>query len=190
MRNLLHSLRHNLAGLARFSGRDDRATFWPYACVIVGLAIAAMMAIMLPAMADNMVKVQQFATAHPELATVQTGPGSYSVTIEGNHPELMPDMRPMIGGVASITTVAVLLLAAAVARRLHDRGVSALLALPTLLFLSVSCLLTPHVIASIPGDGMPAMGLLFALFVNNLLYLASLVGLVALLGGASRPQTR
>lgn len=34
MARIFASLRHNLLGLARFSGRDARQTFWPFAIVV------------------------------------------------------------------------------------------------------------------------------------------------------------
>ena len=108
--------------LASFSGREDRASFWPYAAFVFGLSMVGMFAVMIPAMAESMRKMQNFAAEHPDQATVTSGPGQYSISIEGNHPELMPDTGGMITAISIILLIAVMLYAAAVVRRLHDRG--------------------------------------------------------------------
>jgi len=138
------------------------------------------MAVMLPEISVSMERMQKFAAKHPELATIQQGPGSYSISIQGNHPELMPDMGNMMGMMAIVFVIVVALFAAAVARRLHDRGKSGvwgLLPLPFIIFASV---MMPKVFAQNP----PNMGLFFAIFINNMLYIASLIFLVVLLAGA------
>jgi uncharacterized membrane protein YhaH (DUF805 family) len=178
------SIRHNLANLLRFSGRDSRRTFWPYAIAVVLLDIAAMTAAMLPIMAESFGRMQRFAVEHPEQATVDSGPGHYSITIHGNHPELMPDVTPIFTTIALIVAATILLLGAAVARRLHDRqlrGAWGLIPLPFLGFASVAM---PRLFASMRTGNPPDMRLFAAMFVNNALYLAALATLVVLLVGA------
>ena len=77
---LVSTIRYNLVNLATFSGRETRAQFWPYAAFVFVLSIAGMMAVMLPEMSASMERMQKFATEHPDMATVQQGPGSYSIT--------------------------------------------------------------------------------------------------------------
>jgi uncharacterized membrane protein YhaH (DUF805 family) len=177
---------HNLAGLARFSGRDSRRLFWPYASLIVVLLFVAAAMVVLPEVAQSMARMQRFAAAHPEAAMIQSSPGSYSISIEGNHPELAPDFAGIMGGMAAMSAAAIGLLAAAVVRRLHDRGKSGAWGALPLPFLAFGAAAMPHIMASF-GKGEPDITAFFAMFVNNILYLASLFYLVMLLGGAGTP---
>jgi uncharacterized membrane protein YhaH (DUF805 family) len=126
--------------------------------------------------------MQRFAAEHPESATVESGPGHYSITIQGYHPELMPDVAPVMVGIAAMTAITVLLLAAAVARRLHDRGRTGLIGLLPLPFLAYACVVMQRFFASSRSDG-PDMLLFLSLFLNNLLYLGALLFLVVQLAG-------
>ncbi len=116
------TIRYNLFNLANFRGRETRAQFWPYVVFVIVLATIGMSLVMVPSMIAEMTRLQRFAAEHPELATIQSGPGSYSISIQGDHPELMPDFGGMMAGMAVVIVVAIALLAAAVTRRLHDRG--------------------------------------------------------------------
>ena len=117
---------HNITRLATFSGRDTRAQFWPYA----GVVFAVMMVIYSVAFATRMgpliAKTHAYTLNHPEQATVTTGPGHYSVSIEGEAPELtraFEDMAQTVLGASGVMVVVlVALYAAAVVRRLHDRA--------------------------------------------------------------------
>jgi len=180
---ILASIRHNLANLFRFSGRQSRALFWPYAIVIVVLDVLAMFALMVPAMAESFARVQSFAAAHPDQATVESGPGHYSVTVQGFHPELMPEMSLLSSGIAVIAAASVILLAASVSRRLHDRNRRGWWGLLPLPFLAFSLIMMPRFSASVPAGGLPDMQLFMAIFLSNALYLLSLVILVVLLSG-------
>ena len=171
----------HLKRLIDFRGRESRADFWPFALSIIGLSFVAIAAAMFGPMTDAMRRMQEFARTHPDQATVTSGPGHYSIQIEGHHPELMPDFGSMIGGMSVITVVVVALLAAAVTRRLHDRGWAGFWALVPVALLTSGLLLMPKVMAGDP----PEMRLFFLLFFNNLLYIASLAGLIALLVGGS-----
>jgi uncharacterized membrane protein YhaH (DUF805 family) len=178
------SLRHNLAHLVRFSGRDGRRTFWPYAVAVIALDMVAMAASMLPIMADTFARMQRFAAEHPDQTTVESGPGHYSITIHGNHPELMPDMSLLCTTVAVIGGVTILLLAAAVTRRLHDRRLRGWWGLLPLPFLGFGAVMMPRLFANVQSGGPPDMRLFGVVFVNNALYLAALATLVVLLVGA------
>jgi uncharacterized membrane protein YhaH (DUF805 family) len=183
---LLASTGHNLRNIARFSGRESGAQFWPYAIIVVLLVAGAIVALLLPEMSQAMAKAARFAAEHPDQATIESAPGSFSITIHGNHPELMPDFAMMSRGVAAITIVAVALLAAAVARRLHDRDRSGLWGVLPLPFLAFAIVMMPRIAANFAA-GAPDFGLFFALFFNNLAYLVSLFVLIALLAGKATP---
>lgn len=178
------SVRHNLARLASFSGRDTRAQFWPYAIVIFVLLNLAMVAIIAPQIVATIHKMQQFAMQHPDQVTVVQSQTSYSMTIHGSHPELMPNFGAIFHAMIPIIAVFVALYAAAVARRLHDRGKTGLLGLLPLPFLAYGFVEMPRLLTENPL----AIGQIFALFVNNVLYLASLVLVIFLLAGPSAPE--
>lgn len=180
----LKAIGYNLANLINFKGRETRSQFWPYVALIIFLSFAGMGAVMLPEMNASMERMQRFAAEHPDQATVEQGPGTYSITIHGNHPELMPD----IGGVMTMITVGfvviIVLLAAAVARRLHDRGKSGAWGLMPVPFIIFACVMMPRIFAQF-AQGAPDLGMFFVLFFNNMLYIAALIFLMVLLCGAS-----
>ena len=124
MNTFIDSMRHGFTSLTRFSGRDPARRFWPYVGAVIALFFAAAAATMAPIMNGAFARMRTFAAEHPDQATVTEGPGSYSIQIHGNHPELMPDMTPFFTVMQVGCAMAVLLLAAAVTRRLHDRGLS------------------------------------------------------------------
>lgn len=110
------SIRHNLGGLLSFSGRQTPAQFWPYAIGLYLLSMIAGMAIAIPAMVRMMTNLQQYIAAHPH-GLPPPAPGQ----LPGLPPGLMPDFSGMAVPMAATNIVLVLLLAAAIVRRLHDR---------------------------------------------------------------------
>jgi uncharacterized membrane protein YhaH (DUF805 family) len=100
----------------------------------------------------------------------------------------MPDLTPFFAVMQIGCAVVVALLAAAVARRLHDRGRRGWWGLPPAIFLAVGLSLFPHFFhATLSGEVTPATMAMFGLILaNNLLYLASLVLLTILLAGSGQ----
>jgi uncharacterized membrane protein YhaH (DUF805 family) len=181
---MLESIRYNLKSLARFSGRDGRGRFWPYAGAVLVLAWMSVWLVMAPGILGSFARVQQFAREHPDQTTVYSGPGHYSVSIEGAHPELMPDVLGMMYGVAAVSAVTVLLLAAAVARRLHDRGRTGAWGLVPAVLLATGFLGMSREFAGFGTGRPPDPGWFFLIFFNNMAYLASLIFLVVQLASA------
>lgn len=181
----IRAVRYGLANLVNFSGRTRRAKFWPYVAFVIFLSFAGMGAVMLPEMSSSMERMQRFAEENPDQATVERGPGSYSITIDGYHPELMPDFSRLMSQIVVGFVAIIFLLAAAVARRLHDRGKSGAWGLAPIPFIVFASVATPILFNQFSEGGSPDLGLFFALFFNNVLYLVSLVYLIALLCGAS-----
>jgi uncharacterized membrane protein YhaH (DUF805 family) len=138
--------------------------------------------------AGNFQKTIAYAEAHPDKATVTRSGGSVTVTIHEPTPELLPDMAPMFLGLRVIAPIIVLLLAAAVTRRLHDTGRSGLWGLPPVVFLGVGLALFPSLFQRLMAGDDSAIGLLLPLFANNLAYLASLGLLVICLCLSSKPD--
>lgn len=187
MNELVGAVRHGLRNLASFSGRDPRQQFWFYALFVYALGTVAGMVTMVPLMASAFARMQRFAAEHPELTEVRSGPGHYSIRVKGDHPELMPDMSLFFIVVAAVSVVSVLLLAAAVTRRLHDRGMTGWWGLLPLPFLGTGLILFPRMFSSAMLGAEPDMQMFGLLFVNNLVYLGLLGLLIWALCGKSDP---
>lgn len=185
---VITAFEYNLTNLLNFRGRENRAQFWPYVGLVIALSFLALAMVMLPAISATMIRMQRFATEHPELATVEQGPGTYSITIRGYHPELMPDVGHAMLTMAPVLIVTVSLIAGAIARRLHDRGKSALWGLAPFPFLLVAALAFPTLFQQNPTNMAAFLPLFFALFLNNALYLAALAYLFVLLIGDGTPS--
>src|ERR1700753_2561765 len=113
-RAAMKAILHCLGNIGPCAGRESRGFFWTYAAAILILGMIGMAAVLVPIMADTMVKMQKFAMAHPESATIASGPGQYSISIQGNHPDLMPDFGAILPDIAAAVALIVLLVAAAV----------------------------------------------------------------------------
>lgn len=174
------TLFHGFRNLLRFGGRDPRTPFWLHAMLVTALATIGAVATILPAIADSFARMQRFAAAHPEQAHVERTASSYSIRIDGYHPELMPDLRSTTIHLGLVVALLVVLMAAAVARRLHDSGRSGWWGTMPLPFLAFGVIAMGKIMAGI-GAGSPDFGWFFLLFCNNLIYLATLVALVVLL---------
>lgn len=175
----MNAILNGFRRLADFKGRDKRAQFWPYALTVVALSFIGLWLGMIPAMTTIFEQASAVAATHPEAATVVSGPGHYSVEI---HDEAyMPDMGPFFLvlriGVAAI----VILLAAAVTRRLHDTGRAGYWGVPPVIFLTLGLTAFPIVMEKFMEEDGFGMSLFMLLFLNNMLYIASLIGLIILL---------
>ena len=173
-------------GAARFSGRDARSHFWPYAIFLFLLNGAATLLAVVPLMMDLFERIRRFAIEHPEHVRVESGPGHYSIKIQGYHPELMPDLGGFALSLAVVGAATAALLAAAVVRRLHDRDSSGLWGLMPLPFLALGFALIPKLFSGF-ATAAPDMRLFFLLFLNNLCYLSALVALIVMLAKRGTP---
>lgn len=180
------AIRFNLENLANFNGRQARSSFWPYTGAVLVLALFGMMLAMVPELMSTIGRVETFIAGNPELATVNQSAGQYSVQIEGSHPEFFPNVTIIFAATGVVVAATIALLAAAVTRRLHDRGLSGLWGLaPALLVFSGLTIITTLFGQITSDDGAPSVGLFLLGFANNLLYLASLVFLLVQLAGSS-----
>lgn len=174
------AIKNGFGSLLRFSGRDRPGLFWPYAAVVFVVMMVVAMATMVPIVSSSFSRMERFAAEHPELATVEQSAGGTSITIQGDHPELIPDFGAFFLVLDGLAIGMVALLAAAVARRLHDTGRSALWGLMPVPFLAIGLIGFPQVMEGLMGPD-PNMGLFLGLFLNNLLYMAAFITLVILL---------
>ncbi|MBV1689837.1 DUF805 domain-containing protein [Novosphingobium sp. G106] len=178
---LLASIRHCLANLFNFSGRDRQDQFWPYAGIVIGATVASWLFYGVTMIGSAIGRMQEFAQTHPDEVTVEQGPGHYSIQVHGNHPELMPDMQPFLGLVMVGALVVVVLIASAAARRLHDSNVPGWIGLIPVFFLSSGFWLMNDMFAGIRAGKEPELGRFFLTFANNAVYIACLVGVIYLL---------
>ena len=171
----------HFGGMLDFKGRESRQPFWLWAAFVMAIQMVGTFAIMIPKMIGMFQQIEDFADAHPDQVTRTYGPGSYSVQVHGYHPELMPDFSGIMSNMGILALAAVMLLAAAVVRRLHDcdrTGTWGLLPLP---FLAAAFILMPRMAGGFAdGGGEPDFSLFVGLFLNNLVYLVALGVLIAL----------
>lgn len=151
------SITHNLTGLFRFSGRDNRARFWPYTIAVYVVGMSVFMLIVGPRM---MIAASRF---------IRHGAAPF------------PDTSDLLWWTAVVIASQVFLLAAAVTRRLRDRHKPIGWALLPLVLLAV------HLLAfGDPRSAFLLTGwTYFAAFLLNIGYLASVIFLIVLLAGAS-----
>ncbi len=62
---MFKAIGYNLRRLARFSGRDTRETFWPYALTLVGLTMIDGALVALPVLHDAMTRMEPTARRGP-----------------------------------------------------------------------------------------------------------------------------
>jgi uncharacterized membrane protein YhaH (DUF805 family) len=179
-------LREHFAKLLDFKGREDSASFWPYAALVFGIIIVAGMAIFIPMMAHTMRAMQEFAAQHPDQASIASGPGQYSISVSGDHPQFLPG-GAMVAFLAVTFGLAFFLYAAAVVRRLHDRGKSGLWGLMPVPFILYSSVMMPIFFSSVGAGQEPDMTQFFSIFFSNMLYIVTLVALIVMLAGRSDP---
>ncbi|HEV7692620.1 MAG TPA: DUF805 domain-containing protein [Hyphomonadaceae bacterium] len=186
MGEYVETLASSLRGLAQFSGRSSRSRFWPYALTITVVSMFALAAVMIPIFIEIFQKMLAYADAHPEQATVSRTSTSFSISIDGAPPEVMSAFGGVAPAIGLFTVVTVVLLAAAVSRRLHDAGSSALWGLAPLPFLAFSLTMFGKLFGQDVASG-GWVGLFMLVFASNLLYLLALGNLVFRLCQRSQP---
>ena len=167
------SIGYNLSRIASPSGRESNILFWPYAVLVVALNYVAGSLIAAPivtAMLENVVQIFEAASE---------GRGAPPVPFD---PAFMPDMSSLVVPHSIVLTLTVLALFSAVARRLHDRDRTGLWGLLPLPFAALGVALIPYAFSGIREAGPPPP-VFFALMLNNLVYMAALIGLIVLLVG-------
>jgi len=173
----LASIRHNLRSLLRFSGRDAPHRFWPYAFTLFVISNI----ILSVALQRGMERMLRYAVTHPAQSRVALGTSTVQVSIAERPHEVQGVMMQIVAW-AGISMVSFLLLsAAAVARRLHDRGKSGWWGAATAALGAVGMVGTGRTLLA--PTGVPP-GIFFAAFLVNAAYLVSAACLVVLLAGS------
>ena len=167
-----------------FTGCEDRASFWRFAALVFIVITFVGMIIFVPIMTHAIYQMQQFAAEHPDQAVITSSLGQYSISVRGDHPEFIA-----AGSIAKFLIVtfglAILLYAAAVVRRLHDRGKTGLWGLMPLPFILYSTFQMPQMFASIGSGSEPSITLFLSVFISNFLYIITLIWLIVILAGPS-----
>lgn len=179
MARIFASIGYNLGALTRFSGRDTKRQFWPYAIALFLLISLLGFVAVLPAIWHSF----KTAIEHPELLR-EAAPGQGPMELSDLPPELIPDFQQALIIMAIVNALAVLLLAAAVTRRLHDRDRTGLWGLLPLPFHAAGVILGPQ--AATAAFAAPATADLrfFGLtMLNSFLLYGTLIYLIVLLVG-------
>jgi uncharacterized membrane protein YhaH (DUF805 family) len=156
----------NFRNLVRFSGRDTREQFWPYAIFLFIIQNIVSTITMAPIMYSIMTKtfslVQEQAT-HAGTRLSATDQIAFNQMIQG----VISDMQSML-----IVTTPILIglfivfVAAATARRLHDRGKSGFWGLMPIPFAGFGVVLMPRLFST--WLQKPDFTLFGLLFLNNI----------------------
>jgi uncharacterized membrane protein YhaH (DUF805 family) len=160
---MLNTIIRGFANLTRFSGRDTRAQFWPYAAAAVALYFAVGCVAITP------ILMPVFAASQLSAATFEHTVGHF----------LLASLL-LFGAL-------VVLLAAAVARRLHDGSRSVIWGVLPLPFAVFSGTMFFPVVSAIGAGAAPGMGLFLSVFASNMLYLLGVGRLIFLLARRGTP---
>jgi uncharacterized membrane protein YhaH (DUF805 family) len=183
----MQMVRRGFANLLSFSGRDLRSEFWPYAGVVVAGSFIASWFAMIPVMgaisngfppAESHEPVAVYVDASSPQATAQTEVGA----------ALFPNLGPMLAVTAALALLIVGLLAAAVVRRLHDRGMRGLWGALPLPFLVLGLMGFPALLTSFERGDEVLLLLISALVLNNFAYTGCLVLLIIFLSRKGQPS--
>lgn len=183
-------IRRGLSMLISFGGRDTRRQFWSFALPVVGIGWFVQFATTFPMLFGQifagLARADEMSRANPQDWVVRRSPGSVHYQYVGNDPAVMAQMMPDFGAFLAVTMavalVVVLLLAAAVTRRLHDRGHSGAWALVPAVLLAIGMVammrLTDTLGGMTNGNMAGFFGSFVTMFVVNIAYLATLAVLI------------
>ncbi|HYI64079.1 MAG TPA: DUF805 domain-containing protein [Allosphingosinicella sp.] len=174
MGEIIASIRHGLAGLLRFSGRDTRKQFWPYAIFVFLAASLLSYLVVLPELARMMGRMLRIAAEQGDRPLEPH-------EIEPLLGEVMPNFDFFIVTSVIINIVAMMLLAAAVVRRLHDcdrRGLWGLVPLPSF---ALGLALAPMALEIVRHPVTPDMNMMMWPMLNSVLTWGLFIFLIVLL---------
>lgn len=178
---MFHIVTRGLRRIADFKGRDTRAQFWPYALIVAFLGFVGALVAMVPEAIRMVSAMQAVAIAHPESVTVVTSPTSYEMRVDAQIMDFVPNTNLIFGLIGLVIATVVMLLGAAVCRRLHDRGLNGFWGLipPSLYAIALTGLFI--VFPSWMTAGEPDIGLFLLIWLTGMLSYAALFVLVVVL---------
>lgn len=196
MARYFEALRYNLGSLTRFNGRDPRRVFWPYAGTVIAVGAVVGWIASLILIVNTMPKYQEILRNH---AGLQPAGSDKPDPIVDPFPEMLDVMNTMMADLVPLGTgllvISVLLLGAAVARRLHDKGIPGWVGAIPLSFLAFELTMTPVAMSQFRTQfqtGEPSVSfdssLWLTLTLANLCYTISLVVIIVLLALRSEPM--
>ena len=155
-------VRRGFRNLLVFGGRDTAAQFWPFAAAVLGatFVVGNVLFVVVAGVTGAMASRD---TAESTDVLIGTG---------------MPSPLPLVVLTAVVATVAACLLAAAVTRRLHDRGHRGGWAGIPLVLLGTGLVMFAFVVESFERSSDPDPTLFFLTFANNLVYFVVMALLV------------
>lgn len=176
----MNSIVRGFSKLRDFKGRDRRSLFWPYAAVILAASVVLMGTAVVPAILQQFNQTLAFAEANPDKASVYRSPTSVHVQI--HDPTGMPpmDFSAMLLPMILVLVVASLLLAAAVTRRLHDRGISGLWALIPPLLYGVGLVSWARMMSSVLTDAADGASFMISFMLSFLVVMLAQLSIIAL----------
>jgi uncharacterized membrane protein YhaH (DUF805 family) len=174
--------------LASFKGREDRASFWPYAAVVFVIVMVAPSVMFIPTMVRSIRAMQEPPVQPPDPASVEAAFDGYPMPVHDPASDMMPSPGFIAAHLGVMIGLAVVLGAAAIVRRLHDRGRSGAWGLMPLPFIVYVAIQVPRLFDSTTGGGQAGMNLILSVFLADLLFMIALVALIVLLAGASDPE--
>lgn len=179
----MNNIMRGFKKLLYFTGRDSRAEFWPYAGVVFATAMLIAVVIFVPYTMNQFSEMTAFAEANPDQATVQRS--ATSVTVQIHDTTGMPPMDMLALGMpmAVLLIFVVMLLASAVTRRLHDRGIAGFWALIPAGLYAVGLILWMRMMSSMFSDAtaMDDGAFMVAFMINFLGLMLAQLSTVALL---------
>jgi uncharacterized membrane protein YhaH (DUF805 family) len=178
---MLQSIRHNMANLLRFSGRDNRASFWPWAIAVYLLSMLLGFLFVLPLIGEMMQGMIDYAQTHPQ-GFPPPQPGKLPFP-----PELMPDFGRLAVPLGLVQLLTTFLWSAAAVRRLHDRDRSGWWAAIFLPFQLAGIALGPAAMRAMLTGAAEPTALQRAASLNTACYWIAFIGLLVLLAGDGTP---
>ena len=170
------SIGHNLRRLSDMSGRETQVQFWPYAGLVYGLATLVSAILMMIPLANMFVEMMK------QIGEAANRGGNAQPEFVKSPEMLVPDFSSLFWPIVLINLVTVLLLAAAVARRLHDRNRTALWGLLPLPQMAIGLVAMPTKVPSFAAQAEPDP-LIYLVMLNNMVSYALLITLILLMIG-------
>lgn len=174
MGEFIASIRHGFAGLLRFSGRDTRKQFWPYAIFIFLASSLLSYLVVLPELARMMGGMLRIVAEQGDRPLAPH-------EIEPLFNEIMPNFEIFVLASAVINIGAMMLLTAAVVRRLHDCDRSGLWGVLPLPSFALGFALAPMVLDAVRNPVEPDMEAVMLPMLNSFLTWGLVIFLIVLL---------
>lgn len=173
MKAIIAAILYNFRNLVRFSGRETRAQFWPHAIFLFIVQTIISITIMVPFMVNVMMKSFQLAIQHPG------GPPDQKAIMQMMQGTMADLQSILMIATPILTALFVILVGAAVARRLHDRNMSGYWGLMPLPFTIIGIVAMPKTFQTWPYH--PDFGVFGLLMLNSLAHMGLAILLIVLL---------